>query len=190
MTESGTKLRDDEELTTADLASTRSAPADPGHDGRDPLATNSAPMAASRQEPGNQGMREPQAAPNGPAMGEPQAVMRQEPERERQPAPGAAPAAGALSAATRPGPLFAGQEVEEFRSRWSTIQIAFVDNPQEAVRAADHLVADTMKRLADTFARERSQLEQQWSSGGNLSTEDLRVALQRYRSFFDRLLSV
>lgn len=92
--------------------------------------------------------------------------------------------------ASRPAPLFAGQEVEEFRARWSAIQIAFVDNPQEAVRQADHLVADTMKRLAETFARERNQLEQQWSSGGNLSTEDLRVALQRYRSFFDRLLSV
>jgi len=112
------------------------------------------------------------------------------PAGERKPAGGAAPAAGAQSAATRPAPLFAGQEVDEFRGRWSAIQIAFVDNPQEAVRDADHLVADTMKRLADTFARERSQLEQQWSSGGNLSTEDLRVALQRYRSFFDRLLSV
>jgi hypothetical protein len=190
MTESGTKLHDDEELTTADLASTRAAPADPARDVRDPQAASSAPAAPPHEESGFRGAREPQAAPDRSAAGEPQAPASRFPERERQPAAGAAPAPGAQSAATRPAPVFAGQEVEEFRGRWSAIQIAFVDNPQEAVRDADHLVADTMTRLADTFALERSQLEQQWSSGGNLSTEDLRVALQRYRSFFDRLLAV
>lgn len=190
MTESGTKLRDDEELTTADLASTRAAPADAGRDAWNPQSASASPTVPPHQEPGIRGAREPHPAPDRTVPGEPAAAATPLPAGERQPAPGAAPAAGAQPAATRPGPLFAGQEVDEFRARWSAIQIAFVDNPQEAVRDADHLVADTMKRLADTFARERSQLEQQWSSGGNLSTEDLRVALQRYRSFFDRLLSV
>jgi hypothetical protein len=65
-----------------------------------------------------------------------------------------------------------------------------VDEPRKAVEQADGLVASAMKRLAEVFAEERSHLEQQWDRGDNVSTEDLRVALQRYRSFFDRLLSV
>jgi len=97
-------------------------------------------------------------------------------------APGAAPAHAA--------PLFHEQDAQAFRSRWDTIQTTFVDNPRQAVEQADHLVAETIKRLADMFAQERSQLEQQWSRGGDVSTEDLRIALQRYRSFFGRLLSL
>jgi len=54
---------------------------------------------------------------------------------------------------------------------------------------ADSLVAELMQRLAETFSQEREQLESQWDGDGDVSTEDLRVALQRYRSFFDRLLS-
>jgi hypothetical protein len=69
-------------------------------------------------------------------------------------------------------------------------QKQFVDDAHGAVSKADRLVADTMKRLAETFARERDNLEQQWTRGSDVSTEDLRVALQRYRSFFKRLLSV
>jgi hypothetical protein len=87
-------------------------------------------------------------------------------------------------------PLFAGDEAERFRQRWSAIQTAFVDEPRRAVQDADTLVAETMKRLADVFARERTALEQQWDRGDNVTTEDLRVALQRYRSFFGRLLAV
>jgi hypothetical protein len=64
-----------------------------------------------------------------------------------------------------------------------------VDEPRKAVEEADKLVASVMKRLAEGFANERSKLEKQWDRGDNVSTEDLRVALQRYRSFFDRLLS-
>jgi hypothetical protein len=90
----------------------------------------------------------------------------------------------------RATPLFAQNESEDFRRRWTDIQAAFVDEPRQSVENADSLVAAAIKRLAEMFARERSSLEQQWAQGGDVSTEDLRVALQRYRSFFDRLLSV
>ena len=86
-------------------------------------------------------------------------------------------------------PLFAEQESSTFRDRWHQVQAAFVDEPRDAVAQADALVAELMQRLADTFAQERSKLEGQWDSGDDVSTEDLRVALQRYRSFFDRLLT-
>jgi len=91
---------------------------------------------------------------------------------------------------TRATPLFAGNESDDFRRRWTDIQAAFVDEPRQAVEKADSLVAEAIKRLAEIFARERSTLEQQWAQGSDVSTEDLRVALRRYRSFFDRLLSV
>lgn len=85
-------------------------------------------------------------------------------------------------------PLLDHSDVEDFRERWETIQTSFVDEPRRAVGQADDLVADTMQTLADTFSRERSKLEDQWSRGEDVSTEDLRVSLQRYRSFFNRLL--
>jgi hypothetical protein len=87
-------------------------------------------------------------------------------------------------------PLFPNNELEELRNRWSGVQTAFVDEPRRAVEQADGLVAAAMKHLAEVFAEERSKLEQQWDSGDNVSTEDLRIALQRYRSFFQRLLSI
>ena len=90
----------------------------------------------------------------------------------------------------RATPLFAKDETEDFRRRWTDIQAGFVDERRQAVENADSLVAAAIKRLAEVFARERSSLEQQWAQGGDVSTEDLRVALRRYRSFFDRLLSV
>ena len=87
-------------------------------------------------------------------------------------------------------PLFPENEATNFRSRWTEIQAAFVDEPRQAVEEGDALVADVIKRVARTFADERSKLEGQWGRGDNVSTEDLRLALQRYRVFFDRLLSV
>lgn len=86
-------------------------------------------------------------------------------------------------------PLFAGAEASELRERWDSIQTGFVDEPRRAVEQADALVADLMQRLASVFSDERKSLEGQWDRGDDVSTEDLRVALQRYRSFFDRLLS-
>jgi len=87
-------------------------------------------------------------------------------------------------------PLFPSSELETLRTRWKEVQTAFVDEPRRAVEQADGLVASAMKRLAEVFAEERSGLEKQWDRGDSVSAEDLRVALQRYRSFFDRLLSV
>lgn len=87
-------------------------------------------------------------------------------------------------------PLFPSNELDDLRTRWKEIQTGFVDEPRRAVEQADGLVASAMKRLAEVFAQERSGLERQWDRGDQVSTEDLRVALQRYRSFFDRLLSV
>jgi hypothetical protein len=86
--------------------------------------------------------------------------------------------------------LFPEQDAADLRVRWSDVQAGFVDEPRQAVERADALVADVMKRLAETFANERASLERQWDRGDNVTTEDLRVALQRYRSFFDRLLAV
>ena len=86
--------------------------------------------------------------------------------------------------------LFAADETTQLRSRWTAIQTEFVDEPRRSVEAADGLVASAIKRLAESFAEQRSRLEGEWSRGGDVSTEDLRLALQHYRSFFDRLLSV
>jgi hypothetical protein len=87
-------------------------------------------------------------------------------------------------------PLFVERDMMELRNRWSDVQTGFVDEPRRAVEQADSLVADVMKRLAESFAAERASLEKQWDRGDNVTTEDLRLALQRYRSFFDRLLTV
>jgi hypothetical protein len=87
-------------------------------------------------------------------------------------------------------PLLPNHEVDRFWSEWNTIQAKFVDDPQTSVEAADSLVAQVMKRLAEVFSQEREQLESQWRQGEEVSTENLRVALQRYRSFFHRLLSL
>lgn len=97
---------------------------------------------------------------------------------------------GQSATSSETAPLFPGNELENLRTRWKEIQTAFVDEPRKAVEQADGLVASAMKRLAEVFAEERSKLEQQWDRGDNVSTEDLRVALQRYRTFFERLLAV
>ena len=86
--------------------------------------------------------------------------------------------------------LFPEKEGNDFRTRWTDIQTGFVDEPRRSVEQADALVAEVMKRLANSFSEERSKLEGQWGRGDDVSTEDLRVALRRYRSFFDRLLNV
>ena len=85
--------------------------------------------------------------------------------------------------------LLDDDEGAELGRRWEALQVTFVDDPRRAVEEADGLVAHVMQQLADGFARERETLEGQWSRGEDVSTEDLRVALQRYRSFFQRLLS-
>ncbi len=87
-------------------------------------------------------------------------------------------------------PLFSTSESGSLNSRWDAVQATFVDEPRQAVQQADELVASAIQRLAEVFAQERARLEEQWDRGDSVSTEDLRVALQRYRSFFRRLLAV
>jgi hypothetical protein len=112
-----------------------------------------------------------------------QAVERQI-DRDRPQAPDQPGSAAA------PTPLFANDELGGYRARWSGIQTGFVDEPRKAVEEADTLVAELMKRLAEVFAEERRQLEAHWERKDQVSTEDLRIAMRRYRSFFERLLSV
>jgi hypothetical protein len=87
-------------------------------------------------------------------------------------------------------PLFSESAVQNFRERWTTLQTEFVDEPRRSVEQADELVAHVMKDMAATFSDERKKLEQQWEQGDKVSTEDLRLVLRRYRSFFDRFLSI
>jgi hypothetical protein len=87
-------------------------------------------------------------------------------------------------------PLFSPDLAEDYRARWTAVQGSFVDDPREAVQQGDELVAQVMKSLAESFAAERDELEGQLGEGGEASTETLRVALRRYRSFFERLLSL
>lgn len=120
----------------------------------------------------------------------------QVPERSQSDVPADVPAAEASSerAPNQPGdepvPLFSEESVRDFRSQWTALQTGFVDEPRHAVKKADELVARVMKDMATTFSDERSKLERQWEEGDKVSTEDLRLALRRYRSFFDRFLSI
>lgn len=108
-------------------------------------------------------------------------------------APAASPS-DSTAAAPAPGgdtaPLFPADQATSLRDRWTDVQASFVDEPRQAVKQADALVADVIQKLAQSFADERSKLERQWDRGEDVDTEDLRVALRRYRSFFDRLLAL
>jgi len=64
----------------------------------------------------------------------------------------------------------------------------FVDEPRVAVLQADALVSEVIMQITRMFTDERSSLESQWNQGNDVSTEDLRKALKRYRSFFNRLV--
>ena len=98
-------------------------------------------------------------------------------------------AAGGQVNGRNESPLFAENELRDFRARWDQVQTSFVDEPRHAVEQADTLVATVVKRIAEQFAEERSKLEKQWDRGDNVSTEELRQGFRRYRAFFDRLLS-
>lgn len=102
-----------------------------------------------------------------------------------------APIAGATGAppAATAGPLVPEDAAMDFRSRWEATQQGFVDEPRTAVTDADRLVADLLQRLSTTFEDQHHELERQWADG-EPSTEDLRTALQRYRTFFERLLTI
>lgn len=87
-------------------------------------------------------------------------------------------------------PLFEDEEARKFRTRWLAIQSKFVDDPRDSVKQADDLVADIIKNVTMNFADRRVALEKQWNVGENVSTEDMRVTLKRYRAFFERLLTL
>jgi hypothetical protein len=166
----------EENLTTADLAQSKR-----------PLAVNDREALEDRLN--DDRIIDDRTANDGTANDRPGPVLAERPPVEKiSSAPEVNSSASPTMAQT--APLFPGGELEELRERWNGVQAAFVDEPRRAVEQADGLVASAMKRLAEVFAEERSKLEQQWDRGDNVSTEDLRVALQRYRSFFQRLLAV
>jgi hypothetical protein len=173
----------DEQLTTADPAGrseksreTEGRPQLVRNELRAPSEHGYLPDSTPRNEPADPRFTEKSAT----ASDEKRAGTATDPGQSRFAAAGA----------NQPTPLFSESEVGNHRSRWSNIQTAFVDEPRRAVEDADNLVASVMKQLAEGFANERARLEKQWDRGDNVSTEDLRIALQRYRSFFDRLLKV
>jgi predicted lipid-binding transport protein (Tim44 family) len=180
------------DLSTADLAggtTPRARESDPAVRSRDPkLDTHDADARSFDTKPSdadfaNAATRERTSTPaTPPAAGS-------TPARTSQLANPAA-TDGARTNTDQPTAMFPAGEVEGFRSRWMDVQTGFVDEPRSAVEQADSLVAEMMKRLAQVFADERGKLEEQWSRGDDISTEDLRQALRRYRSFMDRLLSV
>ena len=96
----------------------------------------------------------------------------------------------AMNTNEAPPALFGADEANNLRSQWEKIQIHFVDQPRESVQRADDLVAQAIKRLIEMFAHERENMEHDWDRGDQVYTEDLRIALQRYRAFFDRLLKI
>ena len=122
------------------------------------------------------------AEPLEPTAAEPATEVPQPESAEPTPAP-TVDASGTES-------LIGGIDLSGLRSRWDDVQAAFVDDPRECVQKADHLVSDVVEQLTTGFAQARSRLEEQWSLGQEASTEELRLALKRYREFFQRLLSV
>jgi hypothetical protein len=162
--------RKDEQLSTADLAGRSNLERNVAHRVDDPARPK--PVQSESAELRETGIANQDRRITAPT---PIDVERTGELRDQQP-----------NAST---PLFSESDQRDLRTRWSNVQTGFVDEPRQAVQEADNLVASVMKRLAEGFANERSNLEKQWDRGDNVSTEDLRVALQRYRSFFDRLLN-
>jgi len=169
-------IRNDEPMTTADLAGRGDSTGNPN-------------LAAETQ---NQNPRGPQLVQNDPAnqdLRNEAANNTPETRREWDTGRPTADAANPNQSMQETAPLFNETEINDYRSRWGNVQTEFVDDPRRAVQEADQLVATVMQRMAEGFANERSSLEKQWDRGDNVSTEDLRVALQRYRAFFGRLLN-
>lgn len=113
------------------------------------------------------------------------ADLDREPMPAQQPVAPTAPTDTATDSA-----LIAEDQLTGLRARWDHVQASFVDDPRECVQKADGLVTDVVEHLTSSFAHARSGLEAQWARGEDASTEDLRVALKRYREFFERLLAV
>jgi hypothetical protein len=153
----------DRELSTSDIA-------EPSTEGE--------PVAGSSSPPPTEGARPPQETVGEPAAGR----------------PGGAEMSGPGASGERDDasvePLIDPQGASALQQRWEAIQGSFVDEPRRSVEQADSLVAEALQQVAQSFSSARERLEGQWSRGDDVSTEDLRQTLQRYRSFFHRLLSV
>jgi hypothetical protein len=164
-----------EPLTTRDLAD-KSAPADP-----DLVENERDEVGAPEPE-----FDPPAARVSEPVTAEPSAEDVSADSNVQSKVPEGQEPSGGRSVDE---PLLPADQSQRFTSHWEEIQASFVDQPRQAVEQADALVADLMQRLAASFSNERERLEGHWDRGDDVSTEDLRVALTRYRSFFDRLLS-
>ncbi len=133
--------------------------------------------------------QERQVATEDPTASREQAHAQQQYEREQQDRQPQQQARQEFQSIDRGnGSLIGNQEMDRFSSQWTRVQAAFVDDPKKAVEEADKLVQEVIQHLSQTFASERQKLEGQRSRGDSASTEDLRVALQRYRQFFQSLL--
>jgi hypothetical protein len=170
-----------EHLTERAASSTVNADPSPAQtestipEGQPPAA---AAEAVPNQAPPSDAHSEPSSAPTEPAV-----TGREAPAKMTQ-------GSRAESESPTERSLFADDELAGLRARWDSVQAAFVDDPKECVHKADGLVSDVVGRLADGFTETRARLEDQWARGEEASTEDLRLALRRYRDFFDRLLAV
>ncbi len=166
---------DSKTLGTADLANANIEPS--------PKPISNQPRAAAGNElPGSEPARTRSA--------EREDVIDVEPQEQLAPRAVQMGRASAGESDATSAPLFENRDAEGLRARWNDIQVGFVDEPRAAVQKADSLVAETIKHLAESFAGSRRELEGEWDREGDVSTETLRVALQRYRSFFNRLLSI
>lgn len=158
---------------------------DAGKLSTDDLRGEGAPAPEAREAP----TEVPPTFPGEATTADPSRLPGGEDGTRHAPASAAGPDAAATGADGDGNEPLLGEEQEAFRSRWQRIQGDFVDDPREAVSAADTLVAEVMQALARTFSDHKQGLEGQWQRGEEVPTEELRVALQRYRSFFNRLLN-
>jgi len=90
----------------------------------------------------------------------------------------------------KPLTLFPEDFAADLRRRWDQIQAGFVDDPRTALQQADDMVAAAIDKLSQSFTDQKHNLEGQWARGADVSTEELRLALRRYRSFFQRLIAM
>jgi hypothetical protein len=189
--------RPDEGLSTRDLASPNDRTTDAG-EGDAATDVRSSGNTSTAAGPGAQASTQADTAQQddalrrGDALAQVDAMPQDGAESQGDGPIEGAPSAGTSQAADPSGseaPLVPTDMSATFQQRWKVIQTRFVDEPRGAVEDADGLVATLMQQLAEGFAKERERLEAQWDRGEDISTEDLRVALQRYRSFFQRLLS-
>ena len=163
--------------------------------------TSEPPLLETVAQPGDERLAEPSDErlgrssddrmnqPSGDHLSQQGSVADSSGVRDGSPSTADTGAAGGSSSAIGDD-LFADDEMVGLRARWDSVQASFVDDPKECVQKADGLVSDVVDQLTSSFSHARSRLEEQWARGEDASTEDLRIALKRYREFFDRLLAV